>query len=188
MRGPKKKRPAAPPPPAAYKEPPPTNMMEAGAWKQAQPNDTANRGKWWTVFNDPLLNSLEEQVEVSNQNLKMFAAQYRTAATAIRVTRAGLYPTLTVSPSVMGSQASANVGQPLGGSVTGGRITPVPYATLSLPFQLSYEADVWGRIHSTLEGNVASAQASAADLASARLSAQTLLAVNYFLLRGQDTQ
>ncbi|MGO9241858.1 MAG: efflux transporter outer membrane subunit [Bryobacteraceae bacterium] len=183
MVGPKYKRPDAPPAPAAYKEPPPSNMTEAGAWKEAQPNDTANRGKWWAIFNDALLNSLEEQVEISNQNLKQFEAQYRAAAAAIGVTRAGLYPTVTAGPSVTGSQSSANVGVPFKGQPA-----PVPYATLGLPFQLTYEADVWGRIHSTLEANVATAQASAADLAAARLSAQALLAADYFQLRGQDTQ
>lgn len=183
MVGPRYKRPVAPPAPAAYKEAPPSNMTEAGAWKEAQPNDTANRGKWWTIFNDPLLNSLEEQVEISNQNLKQFEAQYRAASAAIRVTRAGLYPTVTAGPSVTGSRSSANVGVPIKGAPG-----PSSVATLNLPFQLTYEADVWGRIHSTLEGNVATAQASAADLAAARLSAQELLAADYFQLRGQDTQ
>jgi len=188
MVGPKYKQPDAPPAPAAYKEAPPSNFTPNGVWKEAQPNDTANRGQWWTVFNDPMLNSLEEQVAVSNQNLKQFEAQYRAAAAAVRVTRAGLYPTVSAAPSVTGSQTSANLGQAFGGVIAGTQARPAPYATLSLPFQLSYEADVWGRIHSTLEGNVASAQASAADLASARLSAQALLAADYFQLRGLDTQ
>lgn len=179
MVGPKYKRPDPPPAPAAYKETPPSNFGEASAWKTAQPNDTADRGKWWTIFQDPLLNSLEEQVEVSNQNLKQFEAQYRAARAAIGVTRAGLYPTLTAGPSVTGGRSS-------------GTMAGVPHlaasANLNLPFQLTYEADVWGRIRSQLEGNVASAQASAADLAAARLSAQALLAVDYYQLRGQDTQ
>jgi NodT family efflux transporter outer membrane factor (OMF) lipoprotein len=179
MVGPKYKRPDPPPAPAAYKEAPPSSFGEAGVWKEAQPNDTADRGKWWTIFQDPLLNSLEEQVEVSNQNLKQFEAQYRSARAVIGVTRAGLYPTVTVGASTTGGRSS-------------GSIADIPglasAANLSLPFQLNYEADVWGRIHSQLEGNVASAQASAADLAAARLSAQALLAADYFQLRGQDTQ
>jgi NodT family efflux transporter outer membrane factor (OMF) lipoprotein len=183
MVGPKYKRPEPPPAPAAYKEPPPPSFVQAGAWKEAQPSDTADRGKWWTVFQDPLLNSLEEQVEISNQNLKQFEAQYRAASAAIRITRAGLYPTVTGSPSVTGSRSSANVGVPVKGQPA-----PSPFATLNLPFQFTYEADVWGRIHSLLEGDVATAQASAADLAAARLSVQALLAADYFQLRGQDTQ
>ena len=183
MVGPKYKRPDAPPAPSAYKEAPPANLAPDGNWREAQPNDSVNRGKWWTTFNDPLLNSLEEQVEVNNQNLKQFEAQYRGAVAAIRVTRAGLYPTVTGGASVTGSRSSANVGNPVKGQPG-----PKPYATLNLPFQLSYEADVWGRLHSTLEANVANAQATAADLATAKLSAQALLAVNYFQLRGLDTQ
>ena len=183
MVGPKYKRPDAPAAPAAYKEAPPSNFTPDGVWKQAQPNDTADRGQWWTVFNDPLLNSLEEQVEVSNQNLKQFEAQYRAAAAAIRVTRAGLYPTVTGGASVTGGQSSANIGV-----VVKGQPGPAAYASLSMPFQLTYEADVWGRIHSTLEANVANAQATAADLAAAKLSAQALLAADYFQLRGLDTQ
>src|ERR1039458_2665655 len=179
MVGPKYKRPDPPPAPAAYKEAPPSSFGEAGAWKEAQPNDTADRGKWWTIFQDPLLNSLEEQVEVSNQNLKQFEAQYRAARAAIGVTRAGLYPTVTGGASLTGGRSSGSIAT-LPGLASA--------ANLSLPFQLTYEADVWGRIHSQLEGNVASAQASAADLAAARLSAQALLAADYFQLRGQDTQ
>ena len=179
MVGPKYKRPEPPPAPTAYKEAPPSNFGDASAWKEAQPNDTADRGKWWTIFHDPLLNSLEEQVAVSNQNLKQFEAQYRAARAAIGVTRAGLYPTVTGGASLTGGRSS-------------GTVAGVPHlaaaADMDLPFQLTYEADVWGRIHSQLEGNVASAQASAADLAAARLSAQALLAADYFQLRGQDTQ
>ncbi len=183
MVGPKYKRPDPPPAPAAYKEAPPSNFVAAGAWKEAQPSDTADRGKWWTVFQDPLLNSLEEQVEISNQNLKQFEAQYRAARAAIRVTRAGLYPSVTGGAVVTGSQSSANRGVTVKGAPG-----PSAVADLNLPFQLTYEADVWGRLHSVLEGNVASAQASAADLAAARLSAQALLAADYFQLRGLDTQ
>ena len=176
--GPKYQRPAPPPLPAAYKEAPPANFSEAPGWKEAQPNDGALRGKWWEAFQDPLLNSLEEQVDVSNQNLKQSEAQYRGALAAIRVTRAGLFPTVTGGATVAGAQTSSNSGAGPGQRA----------ANLQLPVQFSYEADVWGRVRSALEGNVATAQATAADLETARLSFHALLAQDYLQLRGLDTQ
>lgn len=177
--GPKYQRPATPPVPATYKEAPPAGFGEAAGWKQAQPNDGVLRGKWWEAFQDPLLNSLEEQVDVSNQNLKQSEAQYRGALAAIRVTRAGLFPTVSASPSVTGAQSSSRLPS---------RVNASPAANLNLPVQFSYEADVWGRVRSAMEGDVASAQASAADLETARLSFHALLAQNYLELRGLDTQ
>jgi NodT family efflux transporter outer membrane factor (OMF) lipoprotein len=176
--GPKYRQPAPPALPAAYKEAPPANFSEAPGWKEAQPNDGALRGKWWEAFQDTLLNSLEERVDVSNQNLKQSEAQYRSALAAIRVTRAGLFPTVTGGASVAGAQNSSNLGAGPGH----------PAANLQLPVQFSYEADVWGRVRSALEGNVATAQATAADLETARLSFHALLAQNYLQLRGLDTQ
>jgi NodT family efflux transporter outer membrane factor (OMF) lipoprotein len=176
--GPKYQRPAPPPLPAAYKEAPPANFSEAPGWKEAQPNDGALRGRWWEAFEDPLLNSLEEQVDVSNQNLKQSEAQYRSALATIRVTRAGLFPTVTGGATVAGAQTSSNTGAGPGQRA----------ANLQLPVQFSYEADVWGRVRSALEGNVATAQATAADLETARLSFHALLAQDYQQLRGLDTQ
>lgn len=176
--GPKYQRPAPPPVPTAYKEAPPANFGSAAGWKDAQPNDGVLRGKWWEIFQDPLLNSLEEQVDVSNQNLKQSEAQYRSALAAIRVTRAGLFPTVTGGATVTGAQSSSRTGAGEGH----------PAANLQLPIQFSYQADVWGRLRSALEGDVATAQASAADLETARLSIHTLLAQNYLELRGLDTQ
>lgn len=175
--GPKYQRPSVPPLPAVYKEAPPASYGDTAGWKEAQPNDGALRGKWWEAFQDPLLNSLEEQVNLSNQNLKQFEAQYRSARAAIRVTRAGLFPTVTGGVSVTGAQASSNRG-----------VKTSAAADLQLPVSFSYEADVWGRVRSALQGNVATAQASAADLETVRLSAQALLAQNYLQLRGLDTE
>jgi NodT family efflux transporter outer membrane factor (OMF) lipoprotein len=176
--GPKYQRPAMPPVPTTYKEAPPANFGETAGWKDAQPNDGALRGKWWEMFQDPLLNSLEEQVNVSNQNLKQYEAQYRGARAAIRVTRAGLFPTVTGGVNVTGAQTSSNRTN----------VKTSPAADLQLPVQFNYEADVWGRVRSALEGNVATAQATAADLETARLSIHALLAQNYLELRGLDSQ
>ena len=176
--GPKYQRPAPPPVPTAYKEAPPAGFGEAKGWKEAQPNDNVLRGKWWEAFQDPVLNSLEEQVDVSNQNLKQIEAQYRSALAAIRVTRAGLFPTVTGGASVTGAKSSNR---------TTGLQTPSA-ANLQLPVQFSYEADVWGRVRSALQGDVANAQATAADLETARLSIHALLAQSYLQLRGLDTE
>jgi NodT family efflux transporter outer membrane factor (OMF) lipoprotein len=178
--GPKYAKPAAPVPPA-YKEPPPASFKEGSVWKFGEPKDAADRGKWWEVFNDPQLNALEEQIDPSNQTLAVAEAQFRAARSAIKVARAGLYPSVAAGVFVGGSQQSAT-------RTTGFPITTPPLATLQIAFDASWEADVWGRIHNTIEANVANAQASAADLATVRLSLQAELAANYFQLRGLDAE
>ena len=174
--GPNYKKPAVPAP-AAFKEQP-----VPGEWKQAEPKDTAARGKWWEVFGDPLLNELEEQVSVSNQTLAQAEAQYRGARAAARGARAALFPALTAGASVNRGISSSN--RPLTPPGTG---SPTVNDFVA-PADLTYEIDVWGRIRRSVEANVASAQASAADLESARLLLHAELAVDYFLLRGQDAE
>jgi NodT family efflux transporter outer membrane factor (OMF) lipoprotein len=162
--------------PAAYKE--------RGNWKQAEPRDLELRGKWWEVFNDPLLNSLQEQVDVSNQNLAKAEAQYRQALALVQSARAGYYPTVTGGVSNTRSRSSATtIATPSVAPVSRGVVT-----NHNLPFQASWEPDVWGKISRTVEANEASAQASAGDLAAARLSAQAAVAQSYFQLRGLDAQ
>jgi len=181
--GPNYQRPAVQVP-AAYKEPPPASFSEASTWKVAQPNDGTPRGQWWELFVDPQLNALEEQVDVSNQTLAVAEAQLRGARAAIGVARAALFPTVTGTPTVTGARQSLNR--------SGASSKPVdPYATRSdylLPLAASYELDVWGRIRRNVEANIASAQASAADLETARLSIHTTLATAYFALHGLDAQ
>src|SRR5712691_13190858 len=93
---------------AAYKEPPPAYFQELEGWKVAQPNDAIARGQWWTIFQDPQLNALEEQVDVSNQTLAVAEAQLRGARAAIGVARAPLFPTVTGTATVTGSRQSLN--------------------------------------------------------------------------------
>jgi NodT family efflux transporter outer membrane factor (OMF) lipoprotein len=162
--------------PAAYKE--------AGTWKPAEPRDDVNRGKWWEVFNDPLLNQLQEQVDVSNQNLAKAEAQYRLALALVQAARAAYYPTVTGGIANTRSRSSATtIATPSVAPVSRGVAT-----SHNLPFQANWEADVWGRIRRTVEGSEAGAQASAGDLAAARLSAQTTLAQSYFQLRALDAE
>ena len=157
--------------PAAFKEEPPEG------WKNAQPADGGLRGKWWEVFNDPALNALEEQVNVSNQNLLAAEAQFRVAKAAVRVARAALSPTVTSSPSVIGSDSSSRVGRTGSTGAIG---------TYTLPVDATYTADVWGSIHRAVASSAALAQASDAQLENARLLYQTELATDYFQLHGLD--
>jgi NodT family efflux transporter outer membrane factor (OMF) lipoprotein len=162
--------------PAAYKE--------TGTWKPAEPSDDVNRGKWWEVFNDPLLNQLQEQVVVSNQTLAKAEAQYRQALALVQSARSGYYPTVSGGASYARARASATtVATPSVAPISRGVVT-----NYNLPFQANWEADLWGRIRRTVEANVAGAQASAGDLAAARLSAQAALAQSYFQLRALDAQ
>ena len=171
--GPNYRRPTAPTP-QVFKEPPPEG------WKEAQPNAGAIRGKWWEIYNDPQLNALEEQVNISNQNVLAAIAQYREARDAVRIARSSLFPTVSVSPSVTGQRSSSTVG-------SGAARVPSGSTTLyDLPFDVSYQADVWGSIRRNLRGSYASAQVSAADLENARLAFHAELAQFYFQLHGLD--
>jgi NodT family efflux transporter outer membrane factor (OMF) lipoprotein len=179
MVGPKYQR-ASAPVPAAYKEAPPPSSPETPAWKPAQPSDTANRGKWWEVYNDPELNALEEQVSISNQNVLAAEAQLRAARAAVRIARSSLFPTATVSPSIINSGS-------VGTLTTGASGAPhISRTTYDLPGSVSYEPDLWGSIRRSVTASVAGAQASDAQLAGARLLYQAELASDYFQLHGTD--
>jgi NodT family efflux transporter outer membrane factor (OMF) lipoprotein len=168
MVGPKYQRPTAPAP-STYKEPPPAG------WKEAQPSDGVIKGNWWEIYNDPQLNALEEQVNISNQNVLMAEAQYREAKDAVRIARSGLYPTVSASPSILSTRTSAKLGA-----------TTSPQGLYTLPLDLSYTADLWGGIRRTIAASANAAQVSAADLENARLTYQADLASDYFQLHGLD--
>jgi NodT family efflux transporter outer membrane factor (OMF) lipoprotein len=172
MVGPKYQRPPAPAPPA-YKESPPADWKEMQNWKQAQPNDSAKRGKWWEIYNDPELNALEEEVSISNQNVLAAEAQYREAKFAVLIARSNLYPTVSAAPSIVGSRIT--------GTNNGNA-----YTTYELPVDVSYQADIWGSIRRSIQASAEAAQASDAQLENARLSYQAELAQDYFELRGTD--
>jgi NodT family efflux transporter outer membrane factor (OMF) lipoprotein len=171
--GPKYHPPAVQAPPA-YKE--------AGDWKPAQPNDQNLGGTWWTIFQDPQLDALELQVNVSNQNLKAAEAQFRQARATLRYYRADYYPTVTYGPSATRQRISAR--RPPATSIFDG----VTYNDFVLPFSVSYQADVWGRVRKNVESYREQAQASAADLATVNLSMHADLAVDYFQARSLDAE
>ncbi len=174
--GPNYQRPSAPAPPSFKEEPP-------AGWKQAQPQEAADRGKWWEIYSDAELSRLEDLVSLSNQNVKIFEAQYREARDSVIIARSNLFPTVSVSPGVTSARSSATLSQSsLVNFVAGTR------TTYTLPLDVSYQADVWGSVRRSITAARASAQLSAADLANARLTYQAQLAQFYFQLRGLDAQ
>lgn len=181
MVGPKYVKPAVPTAPA-YKEQPPQSFKEADGWKTAQPEDQMLRGKWWEIFGDPQLNALEEELTLSNQNLKVAEARFRQARSLIRFNRSAEFPTISTSPGIFNERDSANRPYFSSSSVNNGT------GDFVLPFDLSYEADFWGRIRRTVNAAREEAQATAADLATASLSLHAELAVDYFELRSADAQ
>jgi NodT family efflux transporter outer membrane factor (OMF) lipoprotein len=179
MVGPNYAKPSAPLAPG-FKEA--TGWKEGDGWKIANPEDALVRGKWWELYGDAKLNELEEQVDPSNQTLKIAEANFRQARTAIRFNRAAEAPAIGTSPSISSIRASAN--QPY---------FPPSLANdgsgeFTLPIDLSYEIDLWGRVRRSVTAAREEAQASAADLETARLSLHAELAVDYFEVRSADAQ
>jgi NodT family efflux transporter outer membrane factor (OMF) lipoprotein len=179
MVGPDYQRPDAPTP-IVYKE--------LAGWKQATPLDTINRGAWWSIYNDPELDQLEDQVVISNQNVKSFEAAYRAAAALVRETQAQLFPTVGVTSSVTRTRSGGGSGGVTSsGAVAGGRGSGSINTQYSVEGSASWTPDIWGKIRRQIESNVAAAQVSAADLANATLSAQATLAIAYVNLRFEDS-
>ncbi len=206
MVGPKYSRPiaTAQAPAASYKESP-TQFADADsqtAWKVAQPQDAMLRGKWWEIYQEPELNALEDQLDINNQNIKIYFANFLAARAIVGEARSQLYPTLGTTPSYSRTRSSSNLtnatgtptttgtgtGSGTGTTSTGGAITNNGRQSSigSLPFDLTWEPDLWGRIRNTIRADQYNAQLSAADLENERLTEQASLAVFYFELRGQD--
>jgi NodT family efflux transporter outer membrane factor (OMF) lipoprotein len=179
MVGPQYARPTAPLT-SNFKEADGSN--EGDGWKVAQPGDTRLRGKWWELYGDTRLNELEEQVDPSNQSLKIAEANFRQARAAIRFSRASEAPTIGTAPSISAVRDSAN--QPYFPASEANNGT----GDFTLPFDLSYEIDLWGRVRRTVTASREQAQASAADLETARLSLHAEVAIDYFEVRSADAQ
>lgn len=173
--------------PASYKEVTPANMKDVGNWKVAQPADTLMRGKWWEVFNDPELNKLEDQVDSSNQSLAASYASFMAARALVKEARAQLFPTIGVSPSITKQQQSANLHQSVVTGSGGSTSSNPTFTTYNLPFDASWEPDLWGRVRNTIHSNAYSAQASAADFENVRLTIHAEVASDYFEVQSQDS-
>ena len=169
--GPKYKTPALPTPPA-YKE--------IGNWKTAQPSDQNLGGNWWEIFQDPQLNALEQQIEVSNQNLKAAIAQYQQARAALRYARADYYPTVSTGPSATRERYSGN--RPASA------VSGATFNDFVLPVNVSYQVNAFGRVSKNVESYREQAQASAADLAVVNLTMHGDLAIDYFAARTLDAE
>jgi NodT family efflux transporter outer membrane factor (OMF) lipoprotein len=174
---------------AAYKE-------DQG-WKLARPLDSIPRGKWWEIFGDPLLNALEEQVSEANQNVKVAEARFSQARALIGFFRAGLFPTVTAGASALSvrnstlspfSSSGASTGTSSSGGSSGRSSSGASTGEFLLTGDISYEIDLWGRIRRSVTSARDEAQATAADLETARLSIQAELAFDYFELRSADAQ
>ncbi len=207
--------------PPAFKEGTPDAFagVSTGTWRPAQPQDAVIKGKWWEIFNEPELNALEDQLDISNQNLALYFQNFMAARALVREARSQLYPTLTTSPTygrtksssalrgyttggagTTGTGGTGTGGTGTGGTGTGGTggtgtgtsgttstaSTGGTFTELSLPFDVSWEPDLWGRVRNTIREYQYAAQVSAADLENERLTEQADLAVYYFELRGQD--
>jgi NodT family efflux transporter outer membrane factor (OMF) lipoprotein len=179
--GPDYVRPTAPTAPA-FKELLPGNFKSEEGWKPAQPGDAQMKGDWWTLFGDSHLNNLEAQIDPANQTLQEAEANFRAARAAVRFNRASEAPTIGAAPGVGAVRESNN--QPylnISGANNG-------EGSFTLPFDLDYEIDLWGRVRRTVTQAREEAQASAADLATSRLSLHAELAFDYFDLRSADAQ
>lgn len=169
--GPNYHRPSAPTTP---------QFKEAAGWQPANPMDQKIRGDWWQVFNDTELNSLEQQVAVSNQSLKVAVSQYAQARALVQYQRAQYFPFLSAAATATRTRGSENR--------TFYFAAKNQYNDFSLPLDLSWEPDVWGRVRRSVRAARENAQASAADLVNVKLSLQAELALDYFQMRGMDRQ
>lgn len=166
--------PAAPPPPQM-----PPAFKESADWKAGQPADQVLRGAWWEMFGDPQLNALEARIDVSNDTLRAARARFLQARAAMGIAKSSRYPQVTTSPQITATEQSGN------------RPNATEHERISdfiLPVDVSYEADVWGRVRLGMDSARATAQATAADLETVRLSLHAELALDYFELRGLDAE
>ncbi|MBV8590736.1 MAG: efflux transporter outer membrane subunit, partial [Acetobacteraceae bacterium] len=192
MVGPDYRRPGAPVP-SGYKE--------LAGWKIAEPREAIDRGAWWSIYNDPLLDQLERQVAITNQNVKASEAAFRQAVALVGEAQANLFPVIAIdanatrngfgsSRGVTGTSVSTT--SVSAGTTSTSRTTTISRGEIdrsqySLQGTVNWDLDVWGRIRRQIEGQAAAAQVSAADLANATLSAQATLATSYFNMRAGDS-
>jgi len=194
--GPKYHPPTAPTPTGKNYKESTVNFQDTEGWKVANPQEAVLRGKWWEIFGDPQLNALEEQLNINNQNIKVYFEDLMEARAVIREARAQLWPTVTTNPSWQRQHASANLGNTYNanapthgtGTTQSGQATSSGQTTTvwSFPVDISWVLDLWGKIRNQIREAQYAAQVNAADLENERLTEQASLAEFYFELRGQD--
>jgi NodT family efflux transporter outer membrane factor (OMF) lipoprotein len=178
--GPKYVRPIVPAP-STFKESAPEQAPDGTVWKPAQPEDATLRGKWWEIYQEPELNSLEEKLNISNQNIARAFENFMAARAQVLQARSAYYPTISVGPSYARNRSS----QSQTGAAGLSKGNP-NNNTFNLPFDVAWEPDLWGRVRNTVRQSANAAQVSAADLENQRLIEQANLAIFYFELSGQD--
>ncbi len=171
--------------PGAFKELTPETEKQVDGWKTAEPNDTALRGKWWEMFNDPQLSALEEQVNITNQTVAAALDNFLAARAIVKQNRSQYFPGVTADPSVTRSRQAARSGSITPGGPGGKAIT---LTEISLPLDATWEPDFWGRVRNSVRSSVYQAQASLADLENTRLTVHAELASDYFQIRSLDAQ
>jgi NodT family efflux transporter outer membrane factor (OMF) lipoprotein len=159
----------------------PTTFKESGPWQLARPADRVPRDAWWSVYRDPVLDHLEEQVAAANPDVAAAMARHDEAAADLSQARSGLFPTIGAEASVERQRQSDN--RPLRGAGQ-----PAVYGANTVDVGIAYDLDLWGKVRNEVAAGRAAMQASEADLESVRLSLQANLASAYFNLRGLDAQ
>jgi NodT family efflux transporter outer membrane factor (OMF) lipoprotein len=178
--GPKYLRPPVPAP-LTFKESGPQQAPDGTIWKPAQPQDAMLRGKWWEIYQEPELNSLEGKLNISDQNIARAFEDFMAARAQVQQARSAYYPTLSVGPSYARNRSSQSQTTAVGLSKSNPNSN-----TFNLPLDVAWEPDLWGRVRNSVRQSANTAQVSAADLENEKLTEQANLAVFYFELRGQD--
>ena len=186
--GPKYHAPTAPAPVAKNYQESTVNFKNEPGWKVAKPGHATLHADWWTIFHDPELNSLEAQLNINNQNIRVYFENFLKARALVAEARANYWPTITTTPAWERSKASGNLrntyntGTGASNSTSSGQKSTL----INLPFDVSWAPDLWGKIRHEVRSAEYGAQVSAADLANEKLTEQASLAAFYFQLRGQD--
>src|SRR6266404_5595861 len=186
--GPNYKRPPAATIPEAYTGATNVVSTDSGAtngWKVAEPQAQIPKGNWWEIFGEAKLNELENQASAANQQLKVAVARLAEARAQMDITRAGLFPNISLSGSYTRQRSSPNAPLSTTGAASGRSAT---FNDFLVPLTLGYEVDLWGRVRRSVESARAQAQASADDLETIKLMIQAEVAMDYFTLRALDAQ
>jgi len=172
-----------------------THFKEAEGWTPADPQESIDKGAWWSMFNDPVLDGLERRIAVSNQTLKEYEAIYRQAHQIVAEARSGYFPTVSGSLGAQRSKSATGSTSTVGGASTTTTSATVVTNNSNTPTNLysagldaSWAPDLWGKVRRTVEGDKASAQSAAANIANYKLSLQATLAEDYFELRVTDEE
>lgn len=173
--------PPTPPAPQAYKEAPPGEYKEGTGWRLAAPKDDQISVNWWDLYQDRDLAALEEQVKTANYTIALAETTFRQARALTLQARSQLYPSITTGPAYTNARQSKY-------PANGNAHSPSATNTFSLPFDATWQPDLFGRLHNTVAENAMQAQASAGDLAASLLTLQSELAVDYYEVRSLDEQ